>query len=304
MKNRIIDISERPCRLRVDHRQLVIDDGRKDSLFPYTVPLEDLAVVVVSHPQVTYSQAVLSELCEHGAAFVCCNRNRMPVGMLLPLDAHSVQTERFRAQLQMKLPLKKKLWKQLIQAKIRMQARLLMQVSGTDYGLQSMIPLVRSGDPSNVEARAAKKYWRALFGEEFRRDVDAENHNRFLNYGYAILRAATARAVCAAGLHPSLGVHHHNRYNSWCLADDVMEPFRPVVDQAVVSILKTVTAESEMSQSIRAQLIEGITERVFVDGRIRTVLDALSLLTASLTEATRTGVPVLQLPEEFAYAPV
>ena len=205
MRNRIVEISESPCRLRIQHRQLVIGrDAGLDGLFPTMIPLEDIAAVVVAHPQVTYTQHVLAELAKQGSVFITCNRERMPMGMLLPLDANSVQTERFRRQLELKLPQKKRLWQQIVKSKIDMQARLLQEVHGETFGLPPLVPLVRSGDTTNVEARAARRYWTALFGEDFRRDIDADNQNRFLNYGYAILRSATARAVCA-GVYPING---------------------------------------------------------------------------------------------------
>ncbi|MEP3478435.1 MAG: type II CRISPR-associated endonuclease Cas1 [Fuerstiella sp.] len=303
MRNRIIEISESACRLRVEHSQLVIDRGTEiDGLFATKIPLEDLAAVVVAHPQVSYTQTVLAELSERGAAFITCNRNRMPVGILLPLDANSVQTERFRRQLDLTIPRKKRLWAQIVKSKIDMQARLLNEVHGDTFGLSPLLPLVRSGDTTNVEARAARRYWTALFGKEFRRDVDANNQNRFLNYGYAILRAATARAICAAGLHPSLGLHHHNKYNSWCLADDVMEPFRPTVDKVVVELISEVGAEAEMDQPVRAKLIGCLMNRVLVHDRQRTVLDALALVSASLVDAMSRTEAKLTLPQEFSYA--
>jgi len=303
MRNRILEISESPCRLRVERKQLVVDQEReRDGLFPVTVPLEDIAAVVVAHPQVSYTQAVLSELAERGAAFITCNRNRVPVGILLPLDGHSVQTERFHRQLQLKQPQKKRIWQQIVKSKIEMQARLLKEVHGDGCGLPPLIPLVRSGDTTNVEARAARRYWAELFGKDFRRDVDADNQNRFLNYGYAVLRAAAARAVTAAGLHPSLGVHHHNKYNAWCLADDVMEPFRPVVDRVVVELMKSDGPSAEMDQSIRARLIGCLLHRIFIHDQQRTVLDALNIMSASLADAMSRSEAELSLPQEFARA--
>lgn len=303
MRNRILEISENPCRLRIERQQLVVDQlGDEQRLFPMTVPLEDIAVVVVAHPQVTYTQAVLSELSDRGAAFVTCNRKRMPVGILMPLNANSVQTERFRKQLAVKLPLQKQLWKQIVQAKIAMQAALLSHVHGDSAGLPALIPMVRSGDTSNVEARAARRYWTALFGKSFRRDIDAENQNRFLNYGYAIMRAATARAVCSAGLHPSLGLHHHNKYNAWCLADDLMEPFRPIVDLAVVELIDEQGTHAEMNQQNRAALIRSVLKRIYIDNLQRSALDALSVTSSSLVSAIYGTEQSLLLPQEFCDA--
>ncbi len=213
MRNRIIEISQQAARLRVEHRQLIIhlEEDRTRS-----IPIEDIAVLIVAHPQVTYTQAVLSDLIGMGGVFVTCDAKRMPNGMLLPLDSHSTQTARFRMQFELPLPRRKRLWQQVVQSKIAMQAQLLVEHTGTDHGLIPLISKVRSGDTSNVEARAARRYWMALFGMNFRRDRGAEGVNAMLNYGYAILRASMARAVCASGLHPSIGLHHHNKYNSWC----------------------------------------------------------------------------------------
>lgn len=152
MRNRILEISESPCRLRVERQQLVVDRGSDiDGLFPTKVPLEDIAALVVAHPQVSYTQAVLSELADRGAAFITCSRNRMPVGILLPLDGNSVQTERYHRQLELKVPQKKRIWQQIVKAKIDMQARLLQEVHGDAFGLPPLIPLVRSGDTTNAK---------------------------------------------------------------------------------------------------------------------------------------------------------
>ena len=300
MRNRILEIGQSPARLRVERQQLIIQLEEGD---PHSVPLEDVAVIIVSHPQVSYTQAVLSELVSHGGTFVTCDKSRMPNGMLLPLDAHSTQTERFREQFRLPLPRSKRLWQQVVQSKITMQAALLSEQNGDDSGLATLLPLVRSGDPTNVEARAARRYWTALFGSDFRRDRQAADHNRLLNYGYAILRAATARAVCAAGLHPSVGLHHHNRYNSWCLADDLMEPYRPMVDRAVTRITSERENIPELTQFIRAELIGSLTGFVRIEGQIRTLFDALSLTSQSLSKAISDKAISLVLPEEFVDAP-
>jgi CRISPR-associated protein Cas1 len=204
---RIIDISDEPARLSVRLKQLVIERGDE----PITVPLEELAVIVVSHPAVTYTHAVLSGICAAGGAFIICDDKHLPTGMLLPLQANFVQTERFAAQAQATLPMKKQLWKQIVKSKVQSQAGLLRKLRGEDLGLNRLAGKVRSGDTANIEAQASRRYWTALFGTEFIRDYEAEDQNRLLNYGYAVLRALTARAICASGLHPSLGVHHHNR---------------------------------------------------------------------------------------------
>jgi len=203
-----------------------------------TIPFADIAVLVTSHPQISFTQAVLAGLAAAGGMFIVSNEKHLPAAMLLPLSTHSTQTERFARQAAVSLPARKRAWQQIVQAKLRAQARLLEETTGADQGLRQMATRVRSADPDNLEAQAARIYWPALFGkdvsgEPFRRDPEGEGINVHLNYGYAVLRAIVARALCASGLHPSLGVHHHNRYDTFCLADDLMEPFRPLVDRVV-----------------------------------------------------------------------
>jgi len=280
MTERILDISDSPARLSVRYRNLVIageDDSRA------TVPFGDLAVLVVSNPRVTYTQAVLSELVSNEGAFVVCNKACLPVGMVLPLDSHYIQTERFRRQAAASRPTNKRLWRRIVRAKVAAQGRLLEKLHGDDRGLVDLASRVRSGDPSNVEARASRRYWPALFADEsFRRRREAEDQNRFLNYGYAVLRAVVARAVAAAGLHPSLGIHHHNRYNSFCLADDLMEPLRPLVDEKVYSLVKKRGRDFPLDREAKAALI-GVTRcRLKVEGRSRAFFDAVSRMAASL----------------------
>ncbi|MDX1968253.1 MAG: type II CRISPR-associated endonuclease Cas1 [Planctomycetaceae bacterium] len=299
MRNRIIEIAEAPARLRVERRQLVIESGDSSA----RVPLDDLAVLVVAHPQVSYTQAVLTELVSVGGAFVTCDQARFPVGLMLPLDAHSIQCDRFRKQLDLALTRKKQTWKQIIQAKITMQGLLLEEAKGDDGGLPALLPLVRSGDPANVEARAARRYWQRLFGQDFRRDRQAEDHNRLLNYGYSVLRAATARAIVAAGLHPSLGVHHHNRYNSFCLADDLMEPYRPIVDRAVVQLVEAADFVPVLDQLTRGKLLGALTQPLLCGGVQRTLFDALSRSAASLANIVTGEGQSLELPEGFVNAP-
>lgn len=295
MRNRILEIAETPARLRAERHQLVIDVGGP----LVRVPFEDLAVLVVAHPQVSYTQAVLNELIAAGGAFLTCDDSRMPSGLLLPLDGNVVQTERFQKQVQLTAPRRKQLWRQLIRSKVQMQSTLLRERQGTDHGIGRLVALIRSGDPSNIEGQAARRYWGALFGSDFRRDRNAADHNRLLNYGYAVLRAATSRAVVAAGLHPTIGLHHHNKYNSFCLADDLMEPYRPFVDRAVAGILDGLESIPEMTQMIRAELLGVFTEPIRIQGESRSLFDALSKTAASLVQCIVGESRDLVLPEGF-----
>ena len=227
MTDRILDISEHPARLSVRHEQLLIATGESEA----TVPLEELAVLIVSNPGVTYTQAVVAGLMESGGVFIVCGPSHLPSGMMLPLEGHHLQTERLRQQFAASEPVQKKVWRQLITEKVKSQGRALLRAHGDDRGLLAMARRVKAGDPDNVEAQAARKYFPAMFGEDFQRNRDWPGVNALLNYGYTVLRAIVARALAGAGLHPSIGVHHHNRYDAYALAADVMEPFRVIVDR-------------------------------------------------------------------------
>jgi len=295
MTDRILDVAEAPARLRVRDRQLVIRRAERPEC---CVPLADLAVVVVSHPQVSYTQAVLAGLAESGGAFVACDRRHLPVGMLLPLAAHFGQAERFAAQARATLPTKKRLWKQLVRAKIHAQAHTLERLHGTDHGLRALASNVRSGDPANVESWASRRYWPVLFAESsFRRCPDNEDQNLLLNYGYAVLRAIVARAICAAGLHPCLGIHHHNRYDTFCLADDLMEPFRPTVDFAVAEYVGTHDAPYGVERGAKQEMVRALTCRYQLNGQQRTLFDAAARLASSLAEVFLGAGDRLDLPD-------
>ena len=295
MTDRILDLSESAARLSVrDGLLTVAREGQEAA----TIPLGDLAVLVVSHPQVSYTHAVLAGLVAQGGAFVTCDERHLPVGMLLPVDAHYVQAERFAIQARASLPMRKRLWRQIVRAKVRAQGNLLAELHGDDYGLTALAVETLSGDPSNIEAQASRRYWPALFANaDWRRNREAEDQNRHLNYGYAILRAIVARAICAAGLHPSLGLHHHNRYNSFCLADDFMEPLRPLVDRAVVEIVRTAGPEAALDRRTKAALLQAVTGRHEIQGDKRTVFEIASMMASSLVAVLEKREKRLVFPE-------
>src|SRR5579859_3810489 len=230
MIRKTVEFTTPGTRLSVAHRQLVIERPEQPTS---TLPIEDLGVVIVDDVRASYTQAVFIELLAAGATVMVTGRDHLPIGMMLPLDAHHVQTERHLAQVEASEPVKKRAWQALIQAKIAQQGVILAHFTGDHWGLGAMAQRVKSGDPDNLEAQAAQRYWPRLFGSEFRRDRDADGINALLNYGYAVVRAATARAVVASGLIPSLGVFHRNRGNPFCLADDLLEPYRPYIDWRV-----------------------------------------------------------------------
>lgn len=294
MTERVLDISESGAALSVRTGNVVIEC---EDRVPVMIPISELAVLVVSHPQVRYSQAVLAGIATQGGSFVVCDEKHSPVGMLLPLNAHSLQSERFAIQAEASLPAKKRSWRNIVRAKIRAQGRVLQEKTGTDLGFPRIAMRVRSGDPSNIEAQASRLYWPALLGQDFRRNRDAPDVNAHLNYGYAVLRAATARALCAAGLHPSLGVHHHNRFNPFCLADDLMEPYRPLVDQVVHGIAEERGLNAPLDRDSRRKLLEVLGGRFTSGEESRRLFDWLSIAASSLRAVLMDGSRDLNLPE-------
>jgi CRISP-associated protein Cas1 len=301
MTNRILDLSEVPARLHVHLKLLVVERPDHPEV---TVPLSDLAVVVASHPCVTYTQAVLSGLAEAGGAFVACNRQSLPVGMFLPLISHHAQAGRFAAQARVSAPVRKRLWKRLVRAKIKAQADTLTGLFGSDFGLLPLVSLVRSGDPANVEARAARRYWPQLFADpNFRRQRSNLDQNILLNYGYAVLRAIVARAICGAGLHPSLGLHHHNHYNAYCLADDLMEPFRPVVDRSVAEYTAEHGKFCGLETTAKRKIIGDLTGRYVFDGEQRTLFDTAARISSSLANVFLGSAKDIELPDGMVRCP-
>lgn len=301
MINHVVELATRPARLSVRHRQLVIDvqEGAETS-----IPLAEVAVLVVAHPQITLTQPVLAGLAEAGAVCVVCDGKSRPVGTMFPLAQHHAQTERLAAQAQAPLALRQRIWRQIVRNKIESQAAVLRTLYHDDAGLQQLVRRVRSNDVSNVEGAASRRYWRRLFQDpSFRRKRDREDQNRFLNYGYAILRAVTARAIVGTGLHPSLGIHHHNKYNPFCLADDLMEPFRPRVDLLVVQLLKEFPRDAALSPEIKGRLLSFLEDRYQFEGEKRTIFDVLSRIAASLADVFLKQRQDLMLPEWKSYAP-
>ncbi|MCL2624435.1 MAG: type II CRISPR-associated endonuclease Cas1 [Planctomycetaceae bacterium] len=300
MSHQILDFSQNFSRLRVKLKQLII----QNEFHPSSVPLEDIAVVLVSHPQVTFSQAVLEGLAEHGAVLIACDRKSLPVGMYLPLVGHHLATKRLRIQVSASVPLQKRAWQQIVQAKIFAQASVLRTCLSNDFGLEMMSREVKSGDPENREAQAAKRYWSKLFGHiDFRRRPDGNDPvNVRLNFGYGVLRGIVARAICASGFHPSIGLHHHNQYNNYCLADDLMEPFRPIIDHIVYTMtLQGNFAEESLKPDDKSSLIVPLLGRFQIADEFCTLFECVSRMVNSLVrffskETTALEIPFLLLP--------
>lgn len=254
-----------------------------------TKPIEDIGIVVLDCKQITITQGLLEALLENNSAVITCDNRSMPVGLMLPLCGNSVQSERFRDQIDASLPLKKQLWQQTIKAKIRNQAAVLTHWTSKETGcMRRWENDVKSGDPDNLEGRAAAYYWKNLFSDfeklkDFTRDRDGIHPNNLLNYGYAVLRAVVARALVSSGMLPTLGIHHHNRYNAYCLADDIMEPYRPYVDEIVFAIVKEFDGkEQDMTKDIKAKLLSIPITEVVINGKRSPLMVAASQTTASL----------------------
>lgn len=250
-----------------------------------TIPVEDIGVVVLDNKQITITQGLMEALLDNNSAVITCDKSHLPVGLLLPLCGNTTQNERFRQQLDASLPLKKQLWQQTVQAKISNQAAVLKKCRGVEVGnMLRWQKDVRSGDPDNLEGRAAAYYWKNMFPEvtDFTRDRDGVSPNNLLNYGYAILRAVVARSLVASGLLPTLGIHHHNRYNAYCLADDIMEPYRPYVDELVVSYTDENGCPEELTPDIKRVMLSVPVLDVRINGQRSPLMLATGQTAASL----------------------
>lgn len=295
MTDRILDITDSPVRLSRDGDLLVLSPQDGDKV---TIPIEELTAVIAAHPQVQITQGALAGMAKFGTIFVACDEKRAPAAILLPLNGHTTQAERFARQADAPLPKKKRLWQAIVTAKIKNQAWLLRKLNGNDEGLEVLAQKVRSGDPDNLEAVAAQRYWKSIFSDSnFRRDRSADDQNRHLNYGYAVLRSAVLRALCGAGLHPSLGLHHHNRYDSFCLASDLMEPIRPLIDWTVAEIVALQGRQASLDKTAKTKLIETMNKKVLLDKEWRKTFDACVKMAQSLAGIFEGSDSEMVLPE-------
>lgn len=282
----------------VETNEILTESFKKES--ERTIPIEDIGVVVLDNRRITITSGVLEALLENNAAVITCDQRSMPVGLLLPLCGNTTQNERFRDQLDASVPLKKQLWQQTVRQKIQNQAYVLAQVTGKEEKAMNVwADNIRSGDPDNIEARAAAYYWRYLFPDipTFVRGREGEPPNNLLNYGYAILRAVIARALVGSGLLPTLGIHHHNRYNAYCLADDIMEPYRPYVDQLVIEIIRKVDNYALLTKEIKMELLGIPMLDVVIAGKRSPLMIAAQQTTASLYKCFSSELRRISYPE-------
>lgn len=284
-----------PAYLSLRNQQLVIKlpEVETNSSLPEhfksevtkTIPIEDIGIVVLDNKRITITQGVLEALLENNCAVITCNESHLPIGMHLPLVGNTTQTERMRYQIEASLPLKKQLWQQTIIAKIQNQAAVLKQMRGTEVrNMQKWATEVKSGDSDNLEARAAVYYWQNAFPmiENFTREREGESPNNLLNYGYAILRAIVARALVSSGLLTTLGIHHRNKYNAFCLADDIMEPYRPYVDKLVMQLYDKYPDTQELTKELKAELLQIPVLDVTINNKRSPLMIAVSTTTSSL----------------------
>lgn len=265
-----------------------------------TIPIEDIGVVILDHRRITITLGVLEALLENNCAVITCDQKSMPVGLLLPLCGNTTQNERFRTQLDVSLPLRKQLWQQTVKQKILNQEYVLR--TNTDKETNCMRVWandVKSGDPDNLEARAAAYYWKNLFKDypDFVRDREGTPPNNLLNYGYAILRAVIARSLVGSGLLPTLGIHHHNRYNAYCLADDIMEPYRPYVDELVLDLIRQNEDISKINKRLKMQLLGIPMLDVVINGKRSPLMIAAQQTTASLYKCFAGEMRHVNFPE-------
>ena len=300
-----------PAYLKTTNEQLVVEtspsillhggEGRKEAESK-SIPIEDIGMVILDHQQITITQALLAKLLANNTAVISCSDTHHPIGMMMSLDGHTLQSQKFKTQIEVTAPLKKQLWQQTIIAKIENQAGMLAFCREENKILFNLAASVKSDDSENCEAQAAVYYWKKVFTaffDQFNRDPEGTPPNNLLNYGYAILRALVARSLVASGLLPTFGIHHRNQYNAYCLADDIMEPYRPYVDYTVWQIIRQNGKYLEMGPHIKRALLEIPAMDVKIDGKKSPLMNAVQRTTASLAKCYE-GVTRKILYPEFA----
>jgi CRISPR-associated protein Cas1 len=289
---------ENPCYLKKKDKQLVFEFPEKEKE-PRSIPIEDVGMLVLDSQQITVSHGLLMELMENNAAVLSCNSKHLPYGLMLPMAQHHAFTEKMYAQLDSTEPLRKNLWQQTVVAKISNQAALLKKLGIDTKNMDYWASQVKSGDPDNYEARAAAYYWDNIFEQydKFRRHRFGDAPNNLLNYGYAILRAIVARALVGSGLFTALGIHHKNKYNPYCLADDIMEPFRPYTDALVLEIIKETPDIDELTTPIKAKLLGIATVDVLIEKQSSPLMVGVQRTTASVRKCFEGETRKIVYPE-------
>lgn len=284
-----------PSYLKLKDNQLKIEDGITKEL-KGSVAVEDLGFLVLDHYQITLSHQLIIALQQHNVAIISCDESHLPLGLMLPMSGHVEHSERLKHQINLSEPLKKQLWKQTVEAKIYQQKALLSKFGYVSEPMQTYMTNVKSGDTSNMEGIAAQHYWKQLF-ENFTRERGGDAPNNYLNFGYSILRSMVARALVSSGLNPTIGIFHRNKYNAYCLADDIMEPYRPYVDELVLEWLSKPFRPTELSKEAKTHLLKIATKDVKIDGLTRPLLVAVSSTTSSLYKCMTGEQRTIRYPE-------
>jgi CRISPR-associated protein Cas1 len=295
MIKRVVEISN-PAKLSLKNQQMVIVRNGYDST---TIPIEDLGVLILNHPAISHTQKLLSTCLENNVAIIICDKKYMPSAIFMPLDGNSLHSKTIVQQIKLTEPTRKRLWQAIVQAKIREQAKVLHLTTGDNQALPAYASRVKSGDPENIESQASRIYWQRLFGKDFRRNPRGAGINTLLNYGYAIMRSAISRAIVSTGLHPSLGLHHHNQYNSFSLADDLIEPLRPAVDIKVYTLHKKTPQKLELTPHIKHTLLEILAQPFKINKSSLPLMVALHRYAASVKKVIckEDKISRLEIPE-------
>ncbi len=303
MIGRIVEVADDQRHLFMHRGFMVVQETQGERKELGQVPLDDIAAVIANAHGLSYTNNLLVALAERCAPFVLCASNHNAVGMLISIDGNYHQAKRFDAQIAASKPTIKRLWAEIVKAKLQQQAAVLEAVGAPFIPLSSLATKVRSGDPDNFEAQGARRYWGLLFGDEFRRDQSLSGHNAMLNYGYTVVRAATARAVIAAGLHPTIGLHHSNENNAMRLVDDLMEPFRPIIDLKVWQLQKL--GEHDVNPETKRALVRTLYEDMQSNSGVTPVMSCIQKLATSLAqiyigEREKLDLPLPGLPLALA----
>lgn len=281
-------------RLRLGQMKIICAETQTER---GSIPIEDLGLLMLDHSQITLTHQLMQALMANGVVLLCCDDSHLPIGMMLPLYGHTSHSRRVREQIEVSEPLKKQLWKQTVEAKIRNQSKVLEELSLDAEPMATYLSNVRSGDTSNMEGIAAQHYWRQLFGKDFCREREGGGANPLLNFGYAVLRSIVAKAIVETGLLPVLGIFHRNRYNPYCLADDLMEPYRPVVDRAVLRWLSVFPRDYDLSGGAKAELLKIASVDVRLGGKWHPLLVAVKMTVSSLYSCYRGEKRQILYPE-------
>lgn len=288
-----------PAYLKTNNEQLIFESVETGEI--KSLPIEDIGVLILDHQQITISQALIAKLLDNNVAFITCNSSHHPTGLLLNLDGHTLQSQKFQAQVEASIPLKKQLWQQTVCCKIINQAALLETIRIPIKNMHNWAKEVKSGDSENHEAVAAVYYWKNIFQifPQFKRERFGVPPNNLLNYGYAILRAVVARNLVASGLLPTLGIFHKNQYNAYCLADDIMEPYRPFIDRIVLNIVNLNGKFLELTPNMKKELLNIPAIDVMINNEKSPLMVAVQKTTASLVKCFEGKQRKILYPEMY-----